>query len=371
MLTEGEDKNLCGLISSTLGASVQFHVKSFYELLKLPFFEEGIKRSGPSDDLLILLVKLTEADPDPFGHLLPKMYSDAYNRDKDIYEFLSAYVPAKNFLETIEEAYLAFANHVFKIKFQLPNLFSKLPTPSEDDLAKFNEISNLPPDEQRLVQSHQVEISNLPLKEDKEEQRLVQSNQVEIQSETQLDQEEQQIQVQEQLDLQQQKPRLFKITLMGASNCGKTQILSHFVDNSFSVDHIMTIGIDFKSKLIAYDNCPVKLQFWDSAGHERYQAFNRGHYRNCQGVLLVYDITNLDSFYAATQSLFVQANCSAIILLGNKTDLEHLRKVDKNLASTWATQQGTLFMEVSAKTGENVCEAIEMLYNTMKEQNIW
>lgn len=91
---------------------------------------------------------------------------------------------------------------------------------------------------------------------------------------------------------------LFKIVLIGESDTGKTSMLLRFVDNKFSPEYQCTIGVDFKIKTLRVDDSVVKMQIWDTAGQERFRSISQAYYRNSQGAVAVYDVTNRASFEA-------------------------------------------------------------------------
>lgn len=107
---------------------------------------------------------------------------------------------------------------------------------------------------------------------------------------------------------------------------GKSCILLQFTDNKFRNQHELTIGVEFGAKTIDIDGKIVKIQIWDTAGQEAFQAITRTYYKGAVGALLVYDITRRDTFNHVTKWLEeVQTNSSksiVIILIGNKKDLE-------------------------------------------------
>lgn len=86
---------------------------------------------------------------------------------------------------------------------------------------------------------------------------------------------------------------LFKVVLIGDSGVGKSQILSRFTRNEFSLDSKSTIGVEFATKNIEIDNKIIKSQIWDTAGQERYRAITSAYYRGAVGALLIYDITKV------------------------------------------------------------------------------
>ncbi|KAF8926565.1 Rab-like protein 2A, partial [Haplosporangium bisporale] len=125
---------------------------------------------------------------------------------------------------------------------------------------------------------------------------------------------------------------LCKVVLIGESSVGKTNILSRFTQNQFSLESKSTIGIEFSTaKSIEIDGKVLKAQIWDTAGQERYRAITSAYYRGAVGALLVYDISNMNSFKKLErwlQELQDHADSNTVIMLiGNKSDLKHLRAV--------------------------------------------
>ena len=154
---------------------------------------------------------------------------------------------------------------------------------------------------------------------------------------------------------------LFKLLIIGDSGVGKSSLLLRFADNTFSGSYITTIGVDFKIRTVTIDGQRIKLQIWDTAGQERFRAVTRSYYRGAAGALMVYDITrrstynHLSSWLTDTRNL---TNPSTVIfLIGNKCDLEGQRDVTYEEAKQFADENGLMFVEASAKTGQNVEEA--------------
>lgn len=86
---------------------------------------------------------------------------------------------------------------------------------------------------------------------------------------------------------------LYKVVLIGESNTGKTSMLLRFSENTFSENYLCTIGVDFKTRTLRVDqNQNVKVQVWDTAGQERFRSISHAYYRNSNGCIAVYDITN-------------------------------------------------------------------------------
>ena len=126
----------------------------------------------------------------------------------------------------------------------------------------------------------------------------------------------------------------------------------------------MTIGVEFGAKTIDINGKSIKIQIWDTAGQEAFQAITRTYYKGAIGALLVYDITRRETFTHATKWLDdVRTNSSknvTVILIGNKKDLEDKRQVSYEEGEAFAKENGLMFLETSAKTAYNVVEAFNL-----------
>ncbi|KAM9376595.1 EF-hand calcium-binding domain-containing protein 4B isoform 2-T4 [Pholidichthys leucotaenia] len=166
--------------------------------------------------------------------------------------------------------------------------------------------------------------------------------------------------------------RLFKIVLVGNSSVGKTSLLRRFCDGSFDSGTSATVGIDYSVKTIMVDNSQVALQMWDTAGQERYRSITKQFFRKADGVVVMYDITAEQTFTAVRQWLTsVQESASEnipIMLLGNKTDKETEREVEKRVGERLAKDCQMTFYECSACSGHNVVESMIHLARILKEQ---
>eukprot|EP00055_Hartaetosiga_balthica_P000024 m.135471 g.135471 ORF g.135471 m.135471 type:complete len:210 (+) comp10032_c0_seq1:278-907(+) len=153
---------------------------------------------------------------------------------------------------------------------------------------------------------------------------------------------------------------LFKFLVIGNANTGKSCLLHQFIENKFKQDSSHTIGVEFGSKVITCGGKSVKLQIWDTAGQERFRSVTRSYYRGAAGALLVYDIASRESFTALTNWLTDARTLASqdivIVLVGNKKDLEADREVTFLEASRFAQENELMFLETSARTGENVEE---------------
>ncbi|CAF4679772.1 unnamed protein product [Rotaria magnacalcarata] len=136
---------------------------------------------------------------------------------------------------------------------------------------------------------------------------------------------------------------VFKIVLTGDSGVGKSNLLSRFTRNEFSLESRSTIGVEFSTKEVQVDGKTIKIQIWDTAGQERFMAITKAYYRNALGTLIVFDILkastfqNLDNWYNE-----VRANAGiecSIILVGNKVDQRHMRAVLYENAKRYAEER--------------------------------
>ena len=164
---------------------------------------------------------------------------------------------------------------------------------------------------------------------------------------------------------EQEYDYLFKLLLIGNSSVGKSSLLFRFVENVWDDSFVPTIGVDFKLKTLEVNGKKVKLQIWDTAGQERFKNITASYYRGGNGVLVVYDITERESFDNLTSWLIeIEKNANKNVyklLIGNKCDLEDKRKVTYQEGKDFATSNGMQFMETSAKADTKVKEAFELL----------
>ncbi|GAA0160235.1 small GTPase [Lithospermum erythrorhizon] len=158
---------------------------------------------------------------------------------------------------------------------------------------------------------------------------------------------------------------LFKVVLIGDSGVGKSNILSRFTRNEFSLESKSTIGVEFATKTLQVEGKTVKAQIWDTAGQERYRAITSAYYRGAVGALLVYDITKRPTFENVERWLSELRNHAdsniVIMLAGNKADLNHLRGVRDHEAKSLAEKEGLSFLETSALEALNVEKAFQTI----------
>ncbi|GAB4831852.1 Ras- protein RABA2b [Ancistrocladus abbreviatus] len=158
---------------------------------------------------------------------------------------------------------------------------------------------------------------------------------------------------------------LFKIVLIGDSGVGKSNILTRFTRNEFSLDSKSTIGVEFATRTLQVEGKVIKAQIWDTAGQERYRAITSAYYRGAVGALLVYDITKRQTFencHRWIQELRDHADANIVIMLaGNKSDLGHLRAVAEEDGRILAENERLSFLETSALDSHNVEKAFQII----------
>lgn len=157
-----------------------------------------------------------------------------------------------------------------------------------------------------------------------------------------------------------------KVVIVGSSAVGKSSIVQRLVEGTFSEDSNTTCGADFYSY-----TCPVsgqetvKLQIWDTAGQERFRSISKAYFRNAVGAVLVFDITNSQSFEDLSDWLDDLHNFSCpnsyILLVANKVDLEKQRQIGQEEIKSFAQTHQLEVIETSAASGQNVCVAFSRL----------
>mmetsp|Transcript_83 Transcript_83/g.319 ORF Transcript_83/g.319 Transcript_83/m.319 type:complete len:210 (+) Transcript_83:65-694(+) len=163
------------------------------------------------------------------------------------------------------------------------------------------------------------------------------------------------------------KKVLLKVIILGDSGVGKTALMNQYVNKRFSSSYKATIGADFLTKEVMIDDKLVTLQIWDTAGQERFQSLGVAFYRGADVCILVYDVTNpksFDNLDSWREEFLVQASppdmeSFPFVVLGNKVDREHDRRVPKTKAQTWCKAKGSAatplrYFETSAKEAVQV-----------------
>ncbi|KAJ5073091.1 ras-related protein rabd2a-like [Anaeramoeba ignava] len=165
---------------------------------------------------------------------------------------------------------------------------------------------------------------------------------------------------------------LFKLLLIGDSGVGKSCLLLRFADDTYTESYISTIGVDFKIRTIELEGKTIKLQIWDTAGQERFRTITSSYYRGAHGIIIVYDVTDQESFNNVKTWLheidrYASEHVNKL-LVGNKSDLVSKKVVDTDTAKSFADQLGIPFLETSAKNSTNVEKAFITMAAEIKKR---
>ena len=155
--------------------------------------------------------------------------------------------------------------------------------------------------------------------------------------------------------------------IIGDATVGKTSILNRFSDGTFNSNYLATVGLENITKDEIIDDKTIRIKIWDTAGQERYQSLAKSFYRNAEGVILVYDVTNLKTYenlkfwlQSIKNNMVADMGEIPIIIIGNKIDRDE-REVNREEAEKFLKDQGYPYFETSAKTGENIDMTIKYL----------
>ncbi len=162
------------------------------------------------------------------------------------------------------------------------------------------------------------------------------------------------------------KKYLFKVVLIGNGGVGKTATLHRFVKKEFKENYTLTIGAEFLKKVLKFKKDTVELIIWDMAGQDRFANVRKSFYTNTAGALLIFDLANADSFHQLDKwfkELKENAGEVPFVLIGNKLDLveDVGRTLDPEETNKFAESKGSIYIETSAKTGENIEQAFTEL----------
>ena len=163
---------------------------------------------------------------------------------------------------------------------------------------------------------------------------------------------------------------IYKVVIAGDGNVGKTSLVRRYCEGKFDESRIMTLGVDFQTKLVTLEHVTVKLSIWDVAGQDRFLSFRDTFYQGAHAVALVYDVTapftffNLMHWRDEIQSIVPLV---PMVVIGNKSDLYSVIPPDE--AKGWAKGLNMPFLLTSAATGENVDQFFSGLaYLAIQEQ---
>ena len=168
-----------------------------------------------------------------------------------------------------------------------------------------------------------------------------------------------------------------KILLVGDTSVGKTSILSKYIDDIFEENHISTIGVEYKVKSLFVNERKIKLCIWDSSGQDRFRSITQSFFRNADGILFIFDLTEKNTFEGVKQWLIDSESYDLNIkkiLVGNKVDLIEKRKVEKEIIDNFVNRMQLKYYEMSAKDGTNVDnvfrELAEMILSGLSEKDL-
>ena len=154
---------------------------------------------------------------------------------------------------------------------------------------------------------------------------------------------------------------LFKLVVIGDSGVGKSSICTRYTKGFYNDVFITTIGVDFECHTISLDGKIIKLQVWDTAGQERFKAITNSFYRGAQGIIIVFDVTNWESFDNVKNWLKEvdrrETEIPYKLLLGNKCDQDSKRVITFEAANEYANKLNIPYLETSARDATNVDQA--------------
>ena len=166
---------------------------------------------------------------------------------------------------------------------------------------------------------------------------------------------------------------LLKYVIIGDSGVGKSNILLKYINNTFSEEFKATVGVEFGAKNLQVNGRVYRIQIWDTAGQENFRSIARAYYKNSVCACIVYDITNRNSFNSIQSWI---DDCTKqtpktilYILIGNKNDLKDRREVQYEEGAEFAKKRNMIFLETSAKTGNNINSIFDKTVNQI-DKNI-
>ena len=164
----------------------------------------------------------------------------------------------------------------------------------------------------------------------------------------------------------------YKLVFIGDINVGKTSILSRFIYGSYDNSYMPTVGIDFFSKNLFFEDKTIRLILWDTAGEERFRSLIPSYLKNADCIIIVFDITNKESFNSLSHWIQDANNNSSEesikILVGNKIDLENKRTITKQEIDEYINEHQILYNECSAKNGKGIIELFNRIAENLGEK---
>ena len=166
------------------------------------------------------------------------------------------------------------------------------------------------------------------------------------------------------IQLNKYSDQIFKILLLGDAGVGKSSIILRYTKNEFNASMVSSIGVDFKTKDIIVNDKKVKLQLWDTAGHERFRTITTSYYRGAHGIATVFDLSERESFEHVEKWLeeinkYAKENVMRF-LIGNKSDLVDKRQVTYEEVRALANRLNIYYVETSAKNNINISDFFQI-----------
>ena len=166
----------------------------------------------------------------------------------------------------------------------------------------------------------------------------------------------------------------YKIVIIGDIGVGKTSILSRFRYGSFEPEYMPTLGIDFFTKNLFFEDKTIRLILWDTAGQERFRSLIPSYLKNADCIIIVFDITNKESFLSLNKWLTDAKNNASentiYVICGNKIDLKERRTVNENEINEYIEKNtGVIYMECSAKNGQGIKDLFNVIAKNLGENN--
>jgi len=165
-----------------------------------------------------------------------------------------------------------------------------------------------------------------------------------------------------------------KMVIVGDSGVGKSNILTRYVNDKFAIDSKSTVGVELSTKTYKIENKLIKMHLWDTAGQERYKSITAAYYKGAKGAMIVYDITNRQSYENVSKWLGeikeLADKTICIMMVGNKADLTEQRVVSQEESINKAKELGIPIMETSALDSSNIHEAFKKLFAVIYTSNI-
>jgi small GTP-binding protein len=165
---------------------------------------------------------------------------------------------------------------------------------------------------------------------------------------------------------------IIKILIIGEVGVGKSNFIYRYIEDKFSPTILASVGFDSNTKVLNYENKKIIVQLWDSAGQSMYRTITKKLFNRVQGIIILYDITDLNSFLSVENwiQLIEEENKKIIYeIAGNKCDLNELRKVNINQGKELGSKYRINFFETSAKKNININESVNSLIMKILESD--